>query len=285
MRILFVLLLLAGCQNLKDADNLTACSALGPCSSSSAAFGSGESPFSLQIKSYWEGDTGKAFPTAHPVKLVEQVGGFLLNTGTAADLSNDICQVSPGTSISSPASSRNLTCGVAIPETQLFYSALDFVINISQNAQCDLISYQPYGYLASTSSTFTSRWQTTPLDCSVDDKPVGCFSGPITDIGGFPNTAGGLYETIFDKTKSYTKIWSAPSGNSKLRSDNKWTAYRRTGVESFPNYMNWEWECTQQGSSLNYSITLRIIPVRDSPVFNPGGSRYFGWQDDAGNDL
>lgn len=285
MRTLVVLLLLAGCQNLKDGANLSACSALGPCNSTTSASVSGDSPFSLDIKSFWEGDTSKAFPTSHSVKLVDRVGGVLLNTGTVADLSNDLCRVSPGTSINSPAANRILTCGVAIPETQLFYSGLDFVITVSKNAQCGLINYQPYGYLASTDSAFTSRWQTSPLDCSGVNRPVGCFSGPITDIPGFPLISGGLYETIFDKTKNHTKIWSIPSGNSKLREDNKWTAYRRTAVDDFPVYINWEWTCTQEGSSLNYGITLRIIPVRDSPVFNPDGMRYFGWQDDNGNDL
>ncbi len=286
-----VALILAGCQNATVGTGGSSCSGIGSCLNAGTGGGTGsgsgipseigmpvESPFYLSIKSYWENDTGKAFPTSYDVKLISKNGsGVLANTGTAADLSSATCQVDPGTLITDSDDKRVITCGVEIPETQLFFSSLDFQINVGKDAECDVVYYWPYGYQASTSASFTSRWQASALDCTVSPTPLACYSGPWIDISGFPAYTGN-YRQIYDKTKTHSEIFSVPSANTKLRQDNRWTSYRPTG-----DIRNWEWECAQKGSSLNFGVTLRVIPKKDDP-FNSGGPRWMGWLDDDGND-
>lgn len=286
-------MLLGGCLEAPSGNGLSSCSVLGPCSSvggagtgsGSGSIGTGgaESPFYLNVKTYWDTDSGKAFPTVHQPKLIATVSGVDLNSGTAADLSEDICQIAPGTSKTSDAIDRNITCGVTIPRAQLFFSTLDLEINASKDAECDIVYYWPYGYQASSSATFTSRWQTTPLDCSVTPTPNACYSGPVVDTPGFP-TFTGLYENIYDKTKTYSHVYSVPSANTKLRQDNRWTSYRPQGLPGGNLAGDWNWRCVQKGDSQNFSITLRIIPVRDEDPFWDAGNNHFGWLDDDDND-
>lgn len=181
-----VALILAGCQNATVGTGGSSCSGIGSCLNAGTGGGTGsgsgipseigmpvESPFYLSIKSYWENDTGKAFPTSYDVKLISKNGsGVLANTGTAADLSSATCQVDPGTLITDSDDKRVITCGVEIPETQLFFSSLDFQINVGKDAECDVVYYWPYGYQASTSASFTSRWQASALDCTVSPTPL-----------------------------------------------------------------------------------------------------------------
>jgi hypothetical protein len=275
-----VALILAGCQNANVGTGGSSCSGIGSCLDSGSGSGSGsgignggaESPYSLSLKSYWENDNGKVFPTSHAVKLIQKVGGNYLKTGMTSDLSNDSCQIAPGTKMTSSADERQIVCGVAIPETQLFYSSLDLVVTVSKDADCDVVNYDPYGYLAGDTATFKSRWQTTALDCTVDPIPASCYSGPAIDISGWPLQSGGLYHQIYDKTKSFSDVYSIPSANSKLRGDNRWTSYRPSKDHII---QNWNWECVKKGSSLSYTIALRIMPERDNP-FNPGATRYLG---------
>ena len=285
-----VALILAGCQNATVGTGGSSCSGIGSCLNAGTGAGAGtgsvigtggaESPYSLSIKSFWESDSGKSFPTLHSVKLIQKVGGIYLDTGMPSDLSNDTCQIAPGTTMTSSSEERNIICGVAIPETQLFYSSLDLIVTVSKDADCDVVNYQPYGYRAGVSANFKSRWQTTALDCTVDPIPASCYSGPAIDIPNWPLQSGGLYHQIYDKTKSFSDVYSIPSANSKLRRDNRWTSYRPS-----QDYIeqNWNWQCVKKGSSLNYTIELRIMPEKDSP-FNSGGTRYFGWMDDYGNE-
>jgi hypothetical protein len=246
--------------------------------------GGAESPFSLSIKSYWEGDTGKAFPASHDVKLISKdASGVLANTGTSADLSAATCQIDPGTTKSDLSTKRDITCGVAIHRAQLYFSSLDLEIHAGKTAECDIVYYWPYGYRAGSDPTFTSRWQTTPLDCSGSSPPAACYSGPITDMPEFPKFTG-LYQQIYDKTKSYSYVFSVESANKKNRRDNRWTSYRRLGLPGGNRSSDWQWQCVEKGDSLNFNITLRIIPIPDDP-FNDGAPfQHFGWLDDDGND-
>lgn len=283
--------LLSSCEFAQTVANSGTCDSFGICAGSTGGGEDGnipgpslESPFSLSVKTFWESDTGNAFPTSHAAKLIDKVGGNYLNTGTPADLSLDSCQIQPGITPASPPDDRKVTCGVTIPRAQLYFSKLELTINVGKDHACDIVNYFPYGYRASNQAGFTSRWQNTPIDCSVTPTPNACYSGPMIDTPGFPDFTG-LYFDIFDKTKAFSEKFLVPAANTKLRQDNRWTSYRRDGLPGGNLATDWNWKCIQKGDSENFNITLRIIPVRDFPFNDPGeGNNHFGWLDDDGED-
>jgi hypothetical protein len=209
------------------------------------------------------------------------VSGEYVSTGSEDDLDEtDTCNIKKGINISSDSVDRHRTCGLLIPETRLYFSKLDLTVNIAKDAGCEVVYFTPLSYRASSSSTFKPAWENDSINCSVAKPPIGCFSGPgIKLVPGYPSKVG-LVHTLLQTNTPSSLTWTAESAFQNNRGDNRWSAYYP--LEPSP-VLDWEFECVNEGSKLNYKYTLRIIPTRDSgDDVAEGWSRYLGWVDEYG---
>ena len=322
---------LGGCLDSMRGALGSPCSAIGGCKAgSTGASGNGgslspqapkKSPFKLTLKSYWDSDTGKTNPTdwASSLKLVA--------TGTEATLSTEDCVIPEGT-LPAPYVSQTQTvppnvaserfavndhagvrvCAVEIPETQLYFSSLEFTVETPANHQCDVVYFDPYYYLFSRSLKAQPPWLNAPIDCATLNggfPAKGCYSGPATEFfTNFPfiNTEA---NSIQNKAPVFKKSWTInpafKSLNGAFTYGNRWTSFQpdRLGSPEIPSNFDvndhranasvvaqphdWRFMCVKTGSNLNYRYIVRIIPIKDNPYY---GFVYpkIGWHDDNGND-
>lgn len=289
----FFALLINGCE-LDTATGVGAgnqtCSGIGACAGSSSV-GSGDIaspvvesiPFTLSIRSFWEDDKNKTYPHSELAlyHIKKDSNGDYVSTGTIDDVDlTDGCNIASGTTLESSSSERQRTCGVLIPETRLYYSQLEFSARISKNSGCEVVYFNPLGFRASSSASFSPSWMTSAIDCSVSSPPIDCFSGPaIKLIPGFPNYVS-LVHLLVDTSKDNTLSWTAESAHENKRRDNRWSTYYPLTPSPV---IDWKFDCVNEGSSLNFSYTLRIIPTVDSgDSVGENWDRYLGWVDENG---
>lgn len=282
------LVFLSGCELLQVSQNkfkATDCSAIGACSSSSSGNSpsvSPSSPFGLSIKSYWDSDTNKLYPRQETqLYHVKKASGEYLNTGTEDDLDKtDPCNIKAETDLNSAPEDRHRTCGLLIPETRLYFSRLEFTLNIASSSGCEVVYFTPLSYRASASKDFQSAWSASKLDCSLTNAspPIGCFSGPGIKLSGFPGKTG-IVSQLTNNSIANTFTWTAESAFENSRGDNRWSAH----YPFEPGLGRWQFECVNEGSDQNFNYILRIIPTRD-PGNDVGEnwSRYLGWVDENG---
>jgi len=275
------------------------CSGIGACIDSASDGGtpviptdSDSVPFTISIKSYWEDDSTKSYPHSESAiyHIKKNSSGDYVSSGTEDDLDKtDACNIKAGTTLNSSATDRQRTCGVLIPETRLYFSRLEFTVNIASNASCEVVGFTPLSYQVSSSATFRPIWTSASTDCSGYTKPtpttppLDCFSGPGTKlITGFPNYRR-LVTLLKNSTISNSLSWTAESAHENKRGDNRWAAYYPLEPYPVSTMLNWTFECVNEGSRKNFEYTLRIIPTRDSgDSVGEQWDRYLGWVDDDG---
>jgi hypothetical protein len=270
------------------------CSAIGACigstsGSGSSAITSDSVPFALSIKSYWEDDTDKSYPNFERAlyHIKKNSSGDYVSTGTEDDLDKtDTCNIKAGTTLNSAATNRQRTCGLLIPETRLFFSKVEFSVDIAASAGCEVVYFTPLSFQVSSSATFLPSWASGPVDCSgytqspPTTPPLDCFSGPGTKlVTGFPKNRG-LVQILKNNSILNQLSWLSESAHDNNRLDNRWSAYYP--LEPSP-VLNWKFECVNEGSKKNFEYNLRIIPTHDAgDSVGEEWSRYLGWVDDDG---
>lgn len=118
------------------------------------------------------------------------------------------CTIAGGSALASTNS-----CTITIPEGQLYYSDMKFVVTTGVGT-CPLVTFTPYYYQAAGTNPWNPDWDTAAnADCTVAfaSLPTACFSGPAPElIATFP-TLTGLYSVLGSGTSA---SWEVLSSNS-----------------------------------------------------------------------
>lgn len=198
-------------------------------------------------------------------------------TDDTADTNWATCTISAASTAS--ASGANV-CTASIPEGQLYYSKLKFVLETSAGQVCSRISFHPYYAIRSVAAAFVEPEGATTVDCSVafNLRPATCFEGAAREIvTSFPAN-GGVY--ITPGTAAISRTWELTSGNAHRQAvsndfGNLWASNNLTDrtaaiadaitgryfVGGAANYQDYEFECLD---SLEESLYLLRILVNES---------------------
>jgi hypothetical protein len=124
--------------------------------------------------------------------------------GTTETTTWGTCTVPATATASTAASGTVYPCSdITIPEIELYYSDIHFVITSAANT-CKLISFRPYYYLKSVSNAYVNPAGTT-VDCTANPTPIDCYGGVGTQIiPAFPNNGGVYFLTAAGLTQTFT---------------------------------------------------------------------------------
>lgn len=189
------------------------------------------------------------------------------------------CSIPSGTGTAgSPATA---TCSIAIPEAQLYFSRLSFLVGTAEPSACKIILFHPYYYLGETAdATFTPFWDGTgtEIDCMTLPLPAACFNGPATSIvSSFPD----YRSTYFLSADASEVDYTVDSANTQAKTDNTYSCNNlldpsqaqvtytgagfsfvggsSAGTTSYDGvYSNYVVECRDEFFELIYSLSLTL---------------------------
>ena len=113
------------------------------------------------------------------------------------------------------------TCVAQVPEQDLFFNNLEFIVETADAPACEYFSFHFYRYVRSDSGTYVPR--TDPMgtvDCSINTRPgssihypepTECWGGAWTETEWFPNfrgpimnaELGGSLELLVESSSSF----------------------------------------------------------------------------------
>lgn len=184
------------------------------------------------------------------------------------------------------------TCNIAVPEAQLFFSKLTYVVGSADSTQCKRIIFRPYYYLGSTAAAFTPNWDATQteVDCSTSPIPAECYNGVAAEIvTDFPSYRSMYFLTNLGQETTF----NADSANNKTKLDNTYSCNNladpsaaagvyaadgysfvggsTAGTTNYDSrYQNYIVECRDEWNELVYKITARISDEDLSTGETPG---------------
>jgi hypothetical protein len=129
------------------------------------------------------------------------------------------------TTDSSGTAGTSTECKIMIPEGQLYFSKLYINVAAPTSGVCQIVTFQPTQYKASSSATFVPPWSGTSassIDCSGATSAPGveCYSGVAVDmVPSFPDYRAVWFRGIGGDYVEFT----AESANTKARPSNRWS--------------------------------------------------------------
>jgi hypothetical protein len=175
------------------------------------------------------------------------------------------CDLS-GTVTGAPLTS---TCSVLIPEGQLHFSKLHFIVGTTNPQTCKRLSFFPYYYKLSNGAAYTPPWytDTTTVDCSgvTVPMPVDCYDGAApqilsTDFNPVGGYTGRYFMTAAETEHTYTIV----SANSLLKPNNRYSSNNKTDpTAAVANYIansmvNYTAVCYDEWDRQMYRMTIYV---------------------------
>jgi len=190
------------------------------------------------------------------------------------------------------ASGSSQTCTVSIPEAQLFFSDLNFVISIPSKDYCAHVTFCPYYYIKSNSATFTAPGDTSVTDCSVSPLATKCYGGAapyVTPSFSFPtytcsyilpSTTSAITYKVPSENANRTYGGNAVNYKTTNNLTNRTSAIvtaPRTFIGGATNFVDYRISCTDKWGYTKHSMT---ITVSDYNISDTGDATddYIDWQ-------
>ncbi len=184
------------------------------------------------------------------------------------------------------------TCTASVPEAQLFFSDLNFVISIPSKDYCAQVSFCPYYYVKSNDVAFTAPGDTTATDCSVSPLNTKCYGGAapyVTPSFSFPtytcsyvlpsNTSSITYKV---PSENGNRTYGGNSVNYKTTNNltdrtSAIVSSPRTFIGGSGNFVDYRIICSDKWGSTKHSMT---ITVSDYNISDTGDATddYLDWQ-------
>lgn len=212
------------------------------------------------------------------------------NPLTFAETGTTTCQAT--------AANPVVNCTVTVPEGRLYYSGVSFVYSWMPSA-CRLMTFSPYGYLASQSSTYLAPGATATTDCTQSPTPLACFGGAAKSlVPGFSQFVQKIIylpdETSLTTPNTRTVVLpsaASASAFSNRQSVNDLPAAKVTNNYS-PSQLGGAGDGYVAGSYTNYTFTCRddwfdplsytvnlFINDQDSSPSNPTRDDFYTWKE------
>lgn len=172
------------------------------------------------------------------------------------------------------------TCTIRFPELLLYNSELEFYVATNNKNTCKKVSFVPYYYLKSNSSTMLiDNSAGTTADCSGQASPPECWGGAAPNIiEGFPASRGLYFLTVNQLSSKYelesSDIRQDGDTDRSFRTNanvaNNISLAMRNGPSidiqntiryiggGGSNFQDYEFTCWDEWANINYRFTLKI---------------------------
>lgn len=107
-----------------------------------------------------------------------------------------------------------LSCTIKVPELELHFSDIDFIVGTNSASTCTHVSFHPYYYQRSTNIAYTPTGATAAADCTGATLPMPtvCYSGAAKSmITGFPKY---VYQYFVPGGGTLTSTYTLTSSNT-----------------------------------------------------------------------